>query len=187
MYNADMTTYYTHPNQKLYRLTQWLVFILLWVIVLTIPLQVAIAVIYPQAILFYLSAVITLALIMPLLLYLTTTPTVSMDEQGLTVHPFIGKAHQLDWEQVEAVKPYPLLPRQSHEVNKRLIAGRKRYKPAEGIMLIAPQLPLIYFVGGFFVGERGRKIIALTNRTHIDYDHLSRQVIKYTQTAIPPK
>lgn len=175
------TTHYTHPNPKFHRLTQWLIFILMGVIVLIVPLQVAIAVIYPQAILFYLSAIITFMLIMPLILYLTTTPTVSIDEQGIIIHPFIGKAHRLGWEHIEEVKAYPLLPRQNHEVNKRLLVGRKRYKQAEGIMLISPRLPLIYVVGGFFAGEYGRKIIAVTNRTHIDYDSLSKQVIKYTK------
>jgi hypothetical protein len=43
---------------------------------------------------------------------------------------------------------------------------------------------MIYRVGGFFAGEQGRKIIALTNRTHTDYDRLSKQVTKYTSKAI---
>lgn len=178
------TTHYTHPNQKFHRLTQWLVFILMWIILLTVPLQVVIAVIYPQAILFYLSAIITFTLVMPLILFLTTTPTVSIDEQGIVIHPFIGKAHRLDWEHIEEVKPYPLLPRQGHEVNKRLLVGRKQYKPAEGVMLITSNLPMMYYVGGFFAGEYGHKIIALTNRTHIDYDFLNKQVMKYTTKAI---
>jgi len=174
---------YTHPNPKTYRLTQWLVFIVMGIVLLTIPLQILIAVIYPQAILFYLSALITFTLIAPLLLYLMTTPTVSLDETGLTVHPFIGKAHHLDWDAIQTVKEYPLLPRQGHEVNKRLVVGRKRYKQAEGIMLITSDLPMVYRVGGFFAGERGRKIIALTNRTHTDYDNLVKQVMKHTGKA----
>jgi len=184
MYNAHMTIiHYVHPNQKIYRFTQWLAFILIWIILLTVPLQVLIAIIYPQAILFYLSAIITLTLTAPLILFLATTPSVSLDEQGITVHPFIGKAHTLDWEQIEEIKEYPLLPRRGQEVNKRLIVGRKHYKQAEGIMLVTHKLPMIYLVGGFFTGEQGRKIIALTNRTHTDYDSLSKQVIKYAGKA----
>lgn len=177
------TTHYHHPKQNLHRLNQWLAFILMWIVLLTVPLQVVIAVIYPPAVLFYLSAIITLTLVAPLILFLTATPTVSVDEQGITVHPFIGKAHQIDWEQITELKEYPLLPRQGHEVNKRLIVGRKQYKQAEGIMLITPKLPLLYVVGGFFVGEYGRKIIALTNRTHVDYDRLSKHVNKYVRKA----
>ncbi|PJF33824.1 MAG: hypothetical protein CUN57_01140, partial [Phototrophicales bacterium] len=163
-------TKFTHPNPRLYRLTQWLMFVVLCVVIVTVPLQLLIAVMYPKAVLFYLLALITLGLSAPLILYLTVTPTVSIHETGLTVHPFIGKSHLIDWEDVQAVKDYPLLPRQNHEVNKRLVVGRKRYKQAEGIMLIVPCLPMVYRVGGFFAGERGRKIIALTNRTHTDYD-----------------
>lgn len=175
--------YYTHPNSNLFRLTQWIVFITLCIVILTVPLQLLIAVTYPQAVLFYLSALITVALAAPLILHLTVTPTVSLHEGGMTVHPFIGKAQHIDWEDIHAVKEYPLLPRQSHEVNKRLVVGRKRYKQAEGIMLIVPRLPMVYRVGGLFVGERGRKIIALTNRTHTDYDHLVKQVMKHTSKA----
>ena len=177
------TTHYNHPKQTIHRLAQWLVFILIWITLLTVPLQVTIAIIYPPAILFYLSAIVTLLLIAPLLLFLTSTPTVSVDEQGITVHPFIGRAHRIDWEHIREVKEYPLLPRQGQEVNKRLLMGRKQYKEAAGIMLISPQLPLLYYVGGFFVGEYGRKMIALTNRTHIEYDTLNKQVRKYTKKA----
>lgn len=177
------TTHYTHPNQTVHHLAQWLVFILMWIILLTVPLQITIAIIYPPAILFYLSAVVTVALIAPLILFLTATPTVSVDEKGITVHPFIGRAHQIDWEHITDIKEYPLLPRRGHEVNKRLFMGRKQYQEAQGIMIVTPQLPITYYVGGFFVGESGRKMIALTNRTHIDYDRLSKQVLKYVGKA----
>jgi len=177
------TTHYTHPNQRVYRLTQWLAFILMWVILLTVPLQVTIAIIYPPAALFYLSAIVTFTLIAPLILYLTTTPTVSVDEHGITLHPFIGSVHQIEWEHIVEIKDYPLLPRRGHEVNKRLLTGRNRYQEAQGIMLITPRLPMLHYVGGFFVGEYGRKIIALTNRTHTDYDHLNTQVVKYVGKA----
>ena len=171
---------YTHPNPRFYRFTQWLIFVALCVVILTVPLQLLIAVMNPKAVLFYFSALITLALTAPLILYLTATPTVSIYETGLTVYPFVGKSHAIDWEDIHAVKEYPLLPRQNHEVNKRLLVGRKRYKQAEGIMLIVPRLPMVYRVGGLFVGEHGGKIIALTNRTHTDYDHLVKQVMKHT-------
>lgn len=176
-------THYTHPNPTAYKLTQWLILIAIIIILLTVPLQIMIAVIYPQAVLFYLMALITLTLTAPLILYVTATPTVSLDDTGLTVHPLIGKSRHLDWDDIQAVKEYPLLPRQNHEVNKRLVVGRKRYQQAEGIMLITAELPLIYRVGGFFAGERGRKIIALTNRTHTDYDQLVKQVMKHTGKA----
>lgn len=178
-----MTKTYAHPNPTTFRLTQILVLIGLIILLLTMPLQLLIAMMYPQAILFYVSAVITLFFVAPLLMHLITTPTVSIAQDGITVHPFIGKAHFLAWDDIDRVEYYPLLPRQNHEVNKRLMVGRKNYKPAEGIMLISSQLPQMYRVGGIFAGERGRKIIALTNRTHTDYDHLHKQVLKYTKTV----
>lgn len=183
-YNALMTnTHYTHPNPKIYRLTQWIIFLALIVILLTIPLQLLIATLYPQAMLFYVSAVMTLLLTAPLLLHLTVTPTVSVTEQGLTIYPFLGKSHRFDWGDIQAVKSYPLLPRQNHEVNKRLLIGRKRYQQAEGKMLLIPDLPIVYRVGGFFAGEHGRKIIALTNRTHTDYEQLIKQIMKHADKA----
>ncbi len=178
------TQTYTHPNSTTYRITQILVLIGLIVLLLTIPLQIMIAVLFPQAMLFYMSAIITLLFVAPLLLYLVTTPTVSLSAEGMTIHPFIGKPHHLTWDEIDRVAYYPLLPRQNHEVNKRLVVGRKRYKPAEGIMLISSKLPQVYRIGGFFAGERGRKIIALTNRTHTNYDYLHKQVIKQTQTDL---
>jgi len=177
-------SHYTHPNPIAYRITQWVLFALLCVVLVAVPLQILIALMYPQAILFYLLAVITLFFALPILLYLFTTPTVSLDSDGITVHPFIGKSHHVAWDDVERVAYYPLLPRQNHEVNKRLVVGRKRYKPAEGIMLISSALPQVYRVGGLFAGERGRKIIALTNRTHANYDQLHKQVLKHTKSSI---
>lgn len=183
-YNVGMKkTQFTHPNPRAYRITQWFMFIGICIILLAVPLQILIALMYPQAVLFYLSAIITLCLVAPLLLYLVTTPTVSLDEIGIMVHPFLGKAHQIKWEQIDAVKDYPLLPRHNHEVNKRILVGRKRYTLAEGIMLISPQLPMVYRVGGFFAGEGGQKVIAFTNRTHDNYDDLQRQVMKYAKKA----
>jgi hypothetical protein len=179
-----MTKTFKHPNPTLFRLTQYLVFVALLVLLLTVPLQVMIAVIYPQAVLFYLSALITLFFALPLSMHLVTTPTVSVASDGITIHPFIGKAHHLAWGDIERVAYYPLLPRQNHEVNKRLIVGRKNYKPAEGVMLISSKLPQVYRITGLFVGEPGRKLFALTNRTHAQYDQLYQYVINATHTTL---
>jgi len=179
-----MNETYTHPSPTTYRITQWLLMIVLCVTLLSVPLQIVIALLYPQAVLFYLSAGITLLLTSPILLYLFTTPTVSLDTNGITIHPLIGKPHTLTWEDIDRVDYYPLLPRQNHEVNKRLMVGRKRYKPAEGIMLLSSKLPMVYRVGGIFAGERGRKLIAVTNRTHVNYDQLHKYILKQTSTNL---
>lgn len=181
-YNHSMTeTTYTHPNATFYRFTQWILLAILFVLLLTVPLQIGIALAYPQAFLFFVSALITLVLSTPIILYLTVTPTVSIHSSGITIHPFIGRAIQLDWEQIREVKEYSLLPKESHEVNRRLLVGKKRYQSAEGKMLLIDDLPMIYRVAGFFAGEQGGKIIALSNRTHDNYEHLIKQVMKHTR------
>lgn len=150
-------------------------------LLLAVPFQIIIALSNPKAVLMYFSALVTLALIAPLILYLTATPTVSIQNEGLTIHPFIGKAIEVDWEQVQSVKDYTLLPTRNHEVNRRILVGKKRYVEPAGKMLIIDGLPAHYLVAGFFAGERGRKIIAVTNRHHNDYDQLVKQIMKFTR------
>ena len=82
-----------------------------------------------------------------------------------------------------AVKPYPLLPPADAEVTRKALAGRKKYRPAEGVMLVIPALPLPYRFGGFFPGEGFTPVIAVTTRTHTDYDDLVRQIRQHTKAA----
>ena len=81
---------------------------------------------------------------------------------------------------MRAIKDYPLLPPKDVEAARRALVGRQRYRAAEGKMLIIPSLPLPYRFTGLFAGEGFIGVIALTNRTHTDYDTLIKQVKKYT-------
>ena len=46
-------------------------------------------------------------------------------------------------------------------------------------MLVIRGLPVQYRVTGFFVGEGFKPVIALTSRTHTDYDRLIKKVLSH--------
>jgi len=117
-----------------------------------------------------------LLLLAPVLWMLVGTPPVTLGDEGLTLHEFTGKARRVPWDAVESVQMYPLLPTEQHEVLRRLLLGRKQYRPAEGIMLVVPALPWPYRIGGFFAGHGSRPIVALTSRTHQHYPELVRAI-----------
>lgn len=119
---------------------------------------------------------------LPLIMRLSVTPSVQIDEDRLTIKPQFGKAHQITWEQVEKVAPFPLLPSEDAEVLRRTTVGKRNYTPAKGLMLIIPKLPPRYRVAGWFAGESGKPIIAITNRSHINYDELEKIVLSHTLT-----
>ena len=77
----------------------------------------------------------------------------------------------------------PLLPPKEVEAERRLAVGRRKYRPAEGKMLINPALPLPYRFTGIFAGAGFTGVVALTNRTHTDYDALIKQVEKHLVTS----
>ena len=52
-------------------------------------------------------------------------------------------------------------------------------------MLIIPSLPLQYRFTGLFAGEGFTGVIALTNRSHTDYDALIKQVEKHVAPQSP--
>ena len=60
------------------------------------------------------------------------------------------------------------------------MVGKRKYRAAEGKMLIIPSLPLYYRFTGLFAGEGFVGVIGLTNRSHTDYERLIEQVTKYT-------
>lgn len=124
------------------------------------------------------SGMLTLAFV-PFILLLLATPPVTVSREGITIgHPW--KAEQLiPWEMVRALKDYPLLPAQEMEAGRRALVGRRKYRPAEGKMLVIPALPLPYRFAGLFAGEGFTGVIALTNRTHTDYERLVEQVARH--------
>ena len=87
---------------------------------------------------------------------------------------------------MRAIKDYPLLPPKDAEVTRRAMVGKKRYRAAEGKMLIIPSLPLQYRFTGLFAGEGFTGVIALTNRSHTNYDALIKQVEKHVTSPPDP-
>ncbi len=136
--------------------------------------------------LFLLSGVITLLLIAPVLLLTSATPAVSIAADGITIQPRIWRERFVAWADVRAVKDYPLLPPKDAEVTRRAMVGKKRYRAAEGKMLIIPSLPLQYRFTGLFAGEGFTGVIALTNRSHTNYDALIKQVEKHVTSPPDP-
>jgi len=112
---------------------------------------------------------------------LSVSPPITVDEEGLTLEPFWGKSQHIAWEHIAAMQIYPLLPQTDQEVERRLMQGRKKYRPAEGYMLVVPHLPLRYRMAGLFAGVGGQPIVAFTNRSHSDYETLLQRVRGYIE------
>lgn len=167
------------PQPGIYRLTQRLTAAVMLGVVLAAPLQIALAAALGNAPLFYLTGVLSLLLLLPLLLYSTATPPVTLTETGLVLHPAIWPSQTVSWHQVEAIRRYPLLPPPDTEAVRKAAVGRQKYRPADGLMLVIPSLSLPYRAVGFFTGEGLRPVVAFTNRTHSDYDRLARTLLEH--------
>lgn len=171
-----------HPNPARYRLMQSIGAALMLVIVLSVPLQIGLAFV-TGGLLFLLTAPLTLLMLLPLAMMTSATPPLTINESGLTLKPLLWPDRVIAWDEIRAVKPYPLLPPQDSEMIRRALVGRKKYQVAEGIMLVIPGLPLQYRAAGFFAGEGFTPVVAITNRTHTGYDRLVKQVRLHTGDA----
>jgi hypothetical protein len=166
------------PQPGVYRLTQFVTAAAIIGILIASPLQVILAVVLGNAPLFYITGVLSLLLILPLLLYSLATPPVTVTAAGLVLHPVIWPEQSITWSQVTSIKPYPLLPPAETEPVRKIAAGRQKYQVATGLMLVVPGLPLPYRAVGFFTGEGFSPVVAFTNRTHSSYDQLAQILLK---------
>ncbi len=173
-----------HPKPALNRLIQFGAAGVSVLLIVAAFLQTLLSVLIGEGGAFFLSAILTLLLMLPVLMLTANAPAVTVSEGGLTLHPAVWKEHHIQWEAIQAVKVYPLLPSEDSEVTRRIAIGRKKYVPAAGIMLTIPKLPPQYRIAGFLAGERAVPIIALTNRAHTDYEQLVRAVLERTDPAI---
>jgi hypothetical protein len=161
------------------RLAHHLAGVLMLALVIGMPFQIFLAAAL-GAPLFLLTAPISLLLLLPLAMYTSATPEITLTDQGLQIRPVLWRLQQVRWDQVSEVKDYTLLPDQDAEVTRRYAVGRKNYKPAEGLMLVIPSLPLQYRATGFFAGEGFKPVIAVTNRSHTNYRYLAEQVKRHS-------
>lgn len=159
------------------RLLNIVLMVMIIALIVLVPIWVFIGLANPRAILFIVMVVPTL-LFLPALVFMSAiTPPVTLTPDGIAIRPYVWRKRFVKWEGVELAKPYPLLPGAETEVFRRAMVGRKKYRAAEGWMLIIPELPLPYRVAGFFAGVNGKPVIAFTNRSHQDYDTLVKQVL----------
>ena len=177
------TQTFRHPKPVLKRLIEYgaifvcIVLVLAAGLLLLLPLAGA-----PAG--FLLASPITLLLLIPILMLTANAPAVTVSQQGLTLHPAVWKDQFVRWEEISAVDVYPLLPTSETEVTRRFVVGKRRYRPAEGIMLVIPSLSPVYRIAGFFAGTGMRPIIALTNRAHMNYDSLVGLILELTDPAL---
>lgn len=179
----EKQTTHTHPNMSIYKVQQIALIGILILAVIASALLLVVAVML-SAPLFIIMSVLVLLLAMPLLMALVNTPPVTIREEGLLLERFIGGNHLIIWDDIEAIEPYPLLPQADQEILKQYFVGRKKYRAAEGIMLIVPSLPLPYRIAGILAAAERKPVIALTNRAHGDYYRLKDNIMHYANHAI---
>ncbi|MCB9457583.1 MAG: hypothetical protein H6671_16475 [Anaerolineaceae bacterium] len=179
-----MASTHTHPHPTLNRITQYGAAALLAVLLLAALAQIVLALLGGPGFLVA-SGLLTLALTPFIGLLLVATPPVTVNQQGLTIHPLLGREHTIPWDAVRAFSDYPLLPVPDAEIGRKAMTGRRKYRPAEGKMLVIPGLPARYRLTGLFVGEGFTGVIALTNRTHTQYDVLIQAVTRYVASRRP--
>ena len=176
---------HTHPNPLLDRATQYGALTLAVIMLLSVPLQVLLTVLGAPGGLFVITALIVLALTPTVLMLTATTPAVTLQADGIWLEPHIWRRRFVPWEQVTALKVYPLIPKENEEVQRRTFVGRKNYTPTAGVMLVIPSLPLQYRIAAFFAGENGKGIVALTSRTHTEYAKLHKKLVHYLGDVQP--
>lgn len=173
----------THPNPAVDRITQYGALVLVVIMLAAALAQIVLALTIRPALLFILTSIITILMIPFVLMLTASTPGVTVTKDGLTIEPLIWKAHFVPWQDVKAVKYYPLLPQAGAEVPRKAMVGRKNYRPAEGIMLVIPSLPPQYRITGLLAGEGFTSVIGVTTRTHSNYDQLTEKIFTFTGTS----
>ena len=177
-----MGSTHTHPNPALDRLAQYGGIVLAVVMLVAALGQFVLAL--AGLPLFFLSGIITLLLIAPVMLLTSATPAVTISPEGIAIQPRVWRDQFVRWGDVREIRNYPLLPPPEIESERRAVVGRRRYKPAEGKMLLIPSLPLPFRFTGLFAGAGFTGVVGLTNRTHTDYERLIEQVQKYVSDGV---
>lgn len=170
---THVSQHFPAKNPVVYKISQAALVVTSLILLVSAPLQVLLASQIMGAGMFVMTAILSLALMLPLILITSATPPVTVTRDGLTVQPWIGRAVTVPWSAVKAVKPYSLLPPEDSEQVRKVMVGRKKYNAAAGLMLICEGLPWRYRVVGAFAGEGFAPVVAVTNRTHADYEQFT--------------
>lgn len=177
----NLRSVHDHPRPLLNRVTQYGAALLLIALVFGAVGLLAVALADQRFVMLAFGSVILLLLIPPVLMLTTISPPLTVAADGLTIRPTIWKPRHVAWADIHEMKDYPLLPPPDSEIGRKLVGGRKRYRPAAGKMLVIPSLPALYRVNGLFCGEGLTPVIAFTNRSHADYDRLLKKVSVYME------
>lgn len=172
-------SYHQHPKPFINRMAQAIMLFSAVAILFAVFGSIILVLLVGAPEAFLLIGFVVALMIFPLLMQTAVAPAVTIQPEGLTIHPFYWKDQTIPWDEIAAVKVYPLLPSKDEEITRKYAVGKKNYRIAEGIMLIIPSLPPQYRIAGFFAGEHAKPVIALTNRAHTDYDELVKSVLNY--------
>jgi hypothetical protein len=178
-----MRSIHNHPNPLLNKLTQYGAIVLLVVMLTGAVALVVLGITDPRLLLLAPAGLIVLALAPAVLMVTTISPPLTVSPDGLTVRPTIWRSVDVPWSAVREFSEYPLLPPSDSEIGRKMISGRKKYRPAEGKLLVIPSLPAIYKINGLFCGRGLTPVIGFTNRSHADYDKLLKKVTVYLEEA----
>lgn len=177
------THHYAARQPFKYRVQQTGAVALLVVMLVLVLLQGVLLTLLPPFMVM-MTAILLLLMTAPVLMLLSVSPPVTVHDAGITLHPLIWREQTIAWSAIVAVKRYPLLPTPDQEVMRQVAVGRKQYRAAEGIMLIVSGLPVQYRPAGVFAGAGGKPVIALTSRSHADYDRLVKQVLAHVDETV---
>lgn len=117
-----------------------------------------------------------LGLSSPLLLLACLHPAIEVQAEGLSIQPLVFKPHQIAWGAIETMVEHSLI--------KPVPPKRQKFiRPQQGQMLLLERgsLPLQYRIIGLLAGHGFRPVIAISNRTHTDYETLRRTIQKAIQ------
>ena len=179
-----MKSAHDHPHPQRERLVQYGALLLTGLMLLAALLQLALALLGAPGGLFLITALLTLLLALIIIRLTVATPAVTVSEAGIEIRPLVWKSQFVAWEAVRAIKDYTLLPDVGAETGRRAVVGRRKYRAAEGKMLVIPALPLRYRITGVLAGEGFVPVIAVTNRTHTEYDKLVKKMLIYYEDAM---
>lgn len=174
---------HTHPNPIQYRLQQTILTIVVVFAIFGAIMLFIIALIVGLP-LFAIMSILVIVLAAPALMGIINTPPVIANKTGLTIQTWRGREQHIAWDDITHITDYPLLPLPEHEIVKQWLVGRKKYRAAEGILLVIPSLGLPYRIAGFLAGQQSQPIIAFTNRNHTDYHQLKDKIEHYAPHAI---
>lgn len=177
-----------HPPRSivLYRAQQIGALFIVALMILAILGLVVLSVILAAPLLGLMAFVLGL-LLLPVFMQLSVAPPLRVNGDGIEIHPLVWHTQTIAWVEIEAVLPHGLLPTSDQEVFKRVLQGRNNFEAAAGVMLRVPHLPWQYRIVGFFVGQPGQALIAVTNRSHRDYWYFLDQVERYAPHLLKQK